>query len=619
MRDITQIFISRAELLPEGETLEDYKKWQQEEADIVEKDRRNNGSGGGLFGGRFRHSLHHGASAIIDVEDGVDRCPLCAWELTDEGYCSSCGFEIDDGFPLSGSASPSISYFTEDENGAFLMDDDMGIFDSLAAESMSALEESVHGDIIPPSNTDRRASSRMSGEVETRHTALRSPRITLGASRPLLFPSAVRRRYSEIVTDDEFGDTDGYSSEEDDAGSLREFIVEEDEMEDEHRGQPSPQSSHYDSDEATGIFEALEPYSSEGHSDGHTDSGVSREEESHEPMPASSLNIITVEDDDSDEGPVLRSRGRAYRKPRAYPESNISERANVPIIRPQNSRPQSTRESTSHASGSNSPLTDQSNAQNVTVSDSSSARSGPVSLDSESDSDPSPPVRRSRARPGRGGPSRIISDDEDGVATVSSSCASASRPQTSSGTMTIGRQSPARSDSQGQTDLATGEPPVVLSSYAPRQSSPAAFQQLDASAGDAHRSRLPDAERTHESPRRNIRSGEARGSHHNSWSPRRHVQPSRAHQATVSRTTGSTSNSHTIQRIQRIAHERVVRRAGRLLKKERTQRRARERAVTDLAGFGSPIAAAASGGMGLRWGVPRQEWDQSSPTFDEEL
>ena len=71
VRDMTQIFISRAQLLPAGETIEDHKRWQKDEADVVEKDKKNNSQRGGLFAGRFKRFHHHNASAIRDVEDGV--------------------------------------------------------------------------------------------------------------------------------------------------------------------------------------------------------------------------------------------------------------------------------------------------------------------------------------------------------------------------------------------------------------------------------------------------------------------------------------------------------------------------------------------------------------------
>lgn len=88
---MTQMFMGRAELMPAGESTEDHLRAKQEEAAVVERDKLNSDSRiGGLFRGCFRGRSvgHHGI--IQDVEDGVERCPNCAWEL-EEGYCDSCG------------------------------------------------------------------------------------------------------------------------------------------------------------------------------------------------------------------------------------------------------------------------------------------------------------------------------------------------------------------------------------------------------------------------------------------------------------------------------------------------------------------------------------------------
>ncbi|KAF2644255.1 hypothetical protein P280DRAFT_477653 [Massarina eburnea CBS 473.64] len=105
IREMTGVFIGRAELLPQGETIEQHSKWQKEEADSVQQDKDNTDSrNGGLFKGCFRsahlargsHSLH----AIRDQDDGVDRCPICSWEL-EEGECVQCGLVFDDNGELT--------------------------------------------------------------------------------------------------------------------------------------------------------------------------------------------------------------------------------------------------------------------------------------------------------------------------------------------------------------------------------------------------------------------------------------------------------------------------------------------------------------------------------------
>lgn len=83
------------ELLSAGETTEDHRKWQKEETELVERDRKNEDHRvGGLFRGGFR-SQHPNLRAIRDDEDGVERCPSCTWEL-EYGVCLRCEARIDD-------------------------------------------------------------------------------------------------------------------------------------------------------------------------------------------------------------------------------------------------------------------------------------------------------------------------------------------------------------------------------------------------------------------------------------------------------------------------------------------------------------------------------------------
>ncbi|KAL2413520.1 hypothetical protein ABEF95_003667 [Exophiala dermatitidis] len=92
LRDLVHMFIGRAELLPEDETVQEHQQAKEEEALLLAADR----TGVGLFKGAFKQSrhLHHLVSwrqGIMDYEDGVVRCPECHWEL-EEGECYQCGF-----------------------------------------------------------------------------------------------------------------------------------------------------------------------------------------------------------------------------------------------------------------------------------------------------------------------------------------------------------------------------------------------------------------------------------------------------------------------------------------------------------------------------------------------
>lgn len=99
LRDLVQMFLTHTELLPEDETLEEHKVAKEAESQLVAADR----AGRGLFKGLFHKNrfplrglggaLH--AAAIVDAEDGVVRCPVCAWELED-GECGQCGWNEDE-------------------------------------------------------------------------------------------------------------------------------------------------------------------------------------------------------------------------------------------------------------------------------------------------------------------------------------------------------------------------------------------------------------------------------------------------------------------------------------------------------------------------------------------
>ena len=133
VRDMTQIFANRAELIPVGETIKDHKKWQEEEAALIEKDKESRGHKGGLFRGCFRRTRRRHLPAIRDDEDGVDRCPTCTWEL-EEGLCERCGYR-------AGEDSTEMS----DSDGHGHWDDDLYDMDGATMEElMGALGEDPH-------------------------------------------------------------------------------------------------------------------------------------------------------------------------------------------------------------------------------------------------------------------------------------------------------------------------------------------------------------------------------------------------------------------------------------------------------------------------------------------
>jgi hypothetical protein len=95
---MTQVFVQRQALLPSGETTEQHEQWRKEEADIVQQDRNNEDPRtGGLFKGAFNRPARPGGilQPIRDEEDGVDRCPVCTYELED-GECLNCGLSFNE-------------------------------------------------------------------------------------------------------------------------------------------------------------------------------------------------------------------------------------------------------------------------------------------------------------------------------------------------------------------------------------------------------------------------------------------------------------------------------------------------------------------------------------------
>jgi hypothetical protein len=86
------MFISRVELLPEDESTAEHDEAKRIEAQLIETDRTTRTDGEpGLFKGAFCKAPLQFHGPIRDDEDGVLRCPMCAWEMED-GECGQCGY-----------------------------------------------------------------------------------------------------------------------------------------------------------------------------------------------------------------------------------------------------------------------------------------------------------------------------------------------------------------------------------------------------------------------------------------------------------------------------------------------------------------------------------------------
>jgi len=225
IRDMTSIFIARVELLPAGETLEEHKKWQKEEADAVQQDKDNTDSRtGGLFKGCFNvHPLHaRGPSLQVlrDQEDGVDRCPVCTWELEDGG-CQQCGLIFDESGEVSwGDSFTGFSdmdemseHDTEDVDAEMEMDD----VDYDAYENWE--------DYLPD-----QGSFMMRRFLEA---GIPPQAAAFARRRPLTHSEAgSRRSYSQSIVSDMYGDEMDTVEEEDEEGEedseMNDFIDDED-------------------------------------------------------------------------------------------------------------------------------------------------------------------------------------------------------------------------------------------------------------------------------------------------------------------------------------------------------------------------------------------------------
>lgn len=94
VREMVLVFLSKSELLPDGETAEEHNQYAKEEAEIVAKDKANTDiRTGGLFKGCFSRGGRVPLIAIRDASDNVDRCPQCLHEVED-GRCNICDVRV---------------------------------------------------------------------------------------------------------------------------------------------------------------------------------------------------------------------------------------------------------------------------------------------------------------------------------------------------------------------------------------------------------------------------------------------------------------------------------------------------------------------------------------------
>ncbi|OQD85314.1 hypothetical protein PENANT_c010G08343 [Penicillium antarcticum] len=124
VRAVVQMFTARAELLDKGETTMEHIKHRQEEAGRLEEDKANNHpTQGGLFGGLFKPKVPP-LKPVIDIDDGVMRCPHCSWELEEGEQCANCGYRYRPGSETDGTESSDENDSGSDDDSDGMDDDD---------------------------------------------------------------------------------------------------------------------------------------------------------------------------------------------------------------------------------------------------------------------------------------------------------------------------------------------------------------------------------------------------------------------------------------------------------------------------------------------------------------
>lgn len=282
---MTGVFINRAELLPKGETLEEHKKWQKDEAEAVLQDKNNKDPrNGGLFKGCFRTrgpSLH----ALRDPEDGVRRCPMCHWELAD-GECEQCGLVFDESGELS--LGDSFTGFSDMDETSELDVEDLD-----AAIDMEDAEYDAYNNYenyIP--DQDSFMMRRFLEAGIPPHAAAFARR------RPMTHSEAgSRRSYSQSIVSDMYGDEMHTVEEEDEEEQTEEDSEMNDFIDDE-----DIEASTSGSATSSVPAPATQPPNSRPPTQGR----VRRVVESEASSTISS--VIEEEEDEEDAGPIHRGR-----------------------------------------------------------------------------------------------------------------------------------------------------------------------------------------------------------------------------------------------------------------------------------------------------------------------
>lgn len=226
VRDIVNIFVARAEIMPAEESAATHQQRREEERDIVEKDR---GSAHGLFKGTF--TGRHIQRIIFDEADRIHRCGACGHEFRPGPTCSYCGtdFEGEEEQLADDHWSDDADDDEDDVDGIDVELDDIeyDIDDHLAGEDMSQMGYDSDGEEL---DWEGGLPHMMGGAIPLHHAHL--------VAAELRHHLRLHRGHHHFYHGDGEADHDGEgSSDEEDsdgdsAGSLNEFIDHDEDNQD---------------------------------------------------------------------------------------------------------------------------------------------------------------------------------------------------------------------------------------------------------------------------------------------------------------------------------------------------------------------------------------------------
>ena len=294
--------------MPDGETPEEHLQLRQEESAHVDRDKTNTSAAtGGLFRGWFDRT-ERAFRPIRDVEDGVERCPMCGWELEDS-CCDQCEIRFDgDGRMMPGGIEAYESELSSDE-----LDEVLDLEDDDEELGFGAFENAVVGAYSDYHNPDLTATRSTVSHDQRMHLSARQRLARLSTPASV---SARRRRHLAMrahhVTSEGDSMNTGDEEDEDEAErrmeieSLQDFI--DDQEFDDDGGDDDDDDD--DDDEST-VHAGHEFWSDESlYPSGFRDHSSAMPSTGHGTSSRTITSVLSDGSDQSDEGGAVSNRRR---------------------------------------------------------------------------------------------------------------------------------------------------------------------------------------------------------------------------------------------------------------------------------------------------------------------